>query len=127
METFRYTMQIRTYSVMFFKTALTVLILTQNTNISLLDIAGSYVYGQMYVTHSYNMTDVLNKALQLLISSAHYVATYMLNDYTGEAKIAWKYAQHTVYKLYTASFLIHVYMQLLHVSYSAGMVKLLFM
>ena len=89
-------MQIRTYLVIFFKIALTVLTLTQNINISLVDTAGSYTYGQMYVTHSYNMIDVLNEALQLLISSAHYVATYMLNDYTGEAKIACKYAQRTI-------------------------------
>ena len=63
MENFRYTMQIRTYLVIFFKIALTVLTLTQKTNISLVDTAGSYTYGKMYATHSYNMIDVLNKAL----------------------------------------------------------------
>ena len=63
MENFRYTMQIRTYLVIFFKIALTVLILTQNINISLVDIAGSYTYGKMYATHSYDTIDVLNKAL----------------------------------------------------------------
>ena len=62
-ENFRYTIQIRTYSVVFFEIALIVLTLTQNINISLVDTAGSYTYGKMYVIHSYNMIDVLNEAL----------------------------------------------------------------